>query len=615
VKHFNFNFHLILKIMFKKHIRIVFLTLFALVAFVSEAQNNTSLYLMNAQNGRVFDISALNGNLPTQTTTLSSEARSNLAVGPVPSNGSQSVFTSSNTLVNSPVYVANSSISTNLPTGLGGLTTNPNAGATFGHVYGISANRDLIKASPAPATNLGSISGDANWTNGTINGDGFFDNAGNLYTVAIVGTSKYLYKINISTRVATLVIQLSGALPENFQGLSFFNGRIYAVEGFISRLLLVVSSTFNARIYEINPNTGVGIVKTSYALNTQLLIFQGTDDLDLASGQLYVPSEAPTCNELFGIVRGTQEVYRINLNNLSTTLVANGDQTTHGNVAYGPSPTDLTSNRFVTTVNQNNGTIFSGLGSSSVTNLQSTSLQWNGPSGTNLAPVGIGTDPSTGVVWGISNKRLSRWTGTGNAENLQDITGDATWDSGVVLNDVAVDNAGNLYCIINVGTTNSWLYRINPTTLPPTASPVVKLNGTYASSGGVNGNGLAYLNGFFYYSRLNGTADTDIWRVNALTGATTYVGLIDGSGTETASTNRGFGDLASCATVTNVPASFGFNCNSSEGGLQNNQFIKNGNVQADVLRIPISSAINGIAAVNISGAGLSTNPSPYSIFV
>lgn len=572
-----------------------------------KAQSCNALYIINAQNGNVYDISSLNGSLPSPETNMSSSARSNLAMGPNPANTSQTVFTSSNIAANSPVYVSNASIGTTLPVAVGGLTANPIASSpTAGYVYGIAANRSLIKASPAPATNLGTITGDAIWSNGTVASDSFFDSFGRMYTVVIQGTARYIYRIDISTLQSTQVVQLSGNLPSSFQGLAFFNGNIYAVEGFSSTILVI--SSFGARIYEINPNTGVSVVKTSYTLNTLLGPFSNADDLDLASCQSFTPTAAPTCNELFGMNSNQGITYKINFdtsgNNITgTTAVADGTPTTHGNMSYGPVVGNLSQNQFVSSPNDATGRIWVGVATSSFTTYlqQSTSTTWG-------APLGIGTDPSTGLVYGINNKALTRWSGSGAATPLGNVTGDTNWTNGRSLNDIAVDNGGNLYLIVSVSDTNNWLYRINPSTL--TATPVTQLSGTVPNLTTTNGNGLAYLGDYFYYSRINGNG-TDLWRLNAMTGVSSFVGNIAGTGTNP----RNFGDLGSCATVTNVPANFAFNCSSPGGGIVGAELIANGVSQNSVLRIPISGAINGLAEFNLSGAGITTSPSPYVAFI
>ncbi|WP_312345471.1 beta strand repeat-containing protein [Chryseobacterium binzhouense] len=582
--------------------------LFYLIAFLfflnTKAQDCNSLYIVNAQNGNVYNISALNGTLPAAVTNLNAAARSNLAVGPNPANTSQTVFTSSNTPANSPVYVSNATTGNSIPVSLGGLTANPVAGATQGHVYGVSSTRRLIRANPTPA-DLGAITGDGIWSAGTVSSDAFFDSTGRLYVIVTSGSARYLYRIDIATLAATQVIQLSGTLPTSFQGLAFYNGNIYAVEGFSATIFFV--SSFGARVYEINPNTGASTLRTSYTLNTLIGPFSGADDLDLASCQVFTPSTAPTCNELFGISGTDGITYRIDFNSSGgisgTTSVATDGSGGFGNMAYGPVPSNLNQNQFVVSRNANTGRIWAGIATSANTTLTqqgNTSTTWG-------SPIGIGTDPKTGFVYGINGKTLTRWTGTtAAATTLGDITGDTNWTNGTTLNDIAVDSGGNLYVIVAVTNSSIWLYRINPTAL--TAAVVTQLNGTVPNLATTIGNGLAYLGDFFYYSRINGNG-TDIWRLNAMTGASTFVGNI--AGAATAGNRRDFGDLGSCATVTNVPAAFTFDCTAAGGGVQGAKLLANGTSQSSVLRIPISNAVNGLAEFTLTGTGISTSPSPY----
>ncbi|WP_455421166.1 Ig-like domain-containing protein [Flectobacillus roseus] len=572
---------------------------FAFVFFVSPVlgQNCTDLFLLNSYDGKVYSISALDGS-KTLVTTMTT-GKSNLAVGPDATNLSSRVFVSSQTTSGSTVFKNNSSTGITLPLGLGGLTTNPlTTGANAGYVYGMTSDRHLVKVYPSPSADLGVVTGDATWTGGSISNDAFFDNTGKMYVPVKNGSASYLYSVNLSTKVASQVIQLSGSIPSNFQGIAFFNDKIYATELTTSGLIL--TTTVYAKIYEINPNTGQGTVKTSI----QLASFLGSApniNLDLATCDVFVPTTAPSCNELFGVVAGTHSIYRIDLSTLATTLVAEGNQTNQGNMAFGPIPGNLNQNRFVTSVNNASGTIYTAPAQTTTATLSSTG-------NTIASPIGLGTDPASGVVYGIASKALTKWTGTGNGTSVGTITGDATWVSGTTLNDIAVDASGNLYCIL-MENSAAHLYRINPTTLVATkvvtASGAFPTMGNGPSGGQAVGNGLAYLGDFFYYSRINGS-DTDLWRINASTGVSTYVGLISG---------LNFGDLGSCATVTNVPATFSFNCSAPSAGLVGAPLYANGTTgQTSTLRVPISNAVNGQASltVTVSGAGIVSTPSPFT---
>ncbi|MDI9875719.1 beta strand repeat-containing protein [Flectobacillus rivi] len=574
---------------------------FALVFLVSPVlgQNCTDLFLLNSYDGKVYSISALDGS-KTLVTTMTA-GKSNLAVGPDASSLSSTVFVSSETAASSTVYKNNTSTGITLPLALGGLTTNPlTTGANAGYVYGMTSDRHLVKVYPSPSSDLGTVTGDATWTGGTISNDAFFDNVGKMYVPVKNGTASYLYSINLSTKVASQVVQLSGTIPANFQGIAFFNDKIYAAELYTNSVL--ITNYVYARIYEINPNTGQSSVKT----NVQLATIIGTVpsiNLDLATCDVFVPIAAPGCNELFGIatVTGanplTYSAYRIDLSSLSTTMVAQGNQTNQGNMAFGPIPGNLNQNRFVTSVNNSNGTIYTAAAQSTVSTFVATTYSIGNP-------IGLGTDPSSGIVYGIASRMLTKWTGTSGGADVGLVAGDAAWNNSnnTVLNDIAVDASGNLYCVLFEGT-SLHLYRLNPTSL--TATKVVTATGTFPVIAGGNGNGLAYLGDFFYYSRLNGN-NTDLWKINASTGASTYVGSVTG---------LNIGDLGSCATVTNVPATFSFNCSSGSAGLVGSPLYANGTTgQTSTLRVPINNAVNGQASltVTVSGAGIVATPSPFT---
>jgi hypothetical protein len=581
---------------FKTAVYSLLLILTSLYSNQVQAQNCTTLYVITGNDGKVYSVNTATG-AKTLVTTMTS-GKENLAVGPNPASLGTTVFTTSQMASGSTVYQTNASISTTLPATVNGLTTHPaTTGTTAGFVYGISAAKQLIKASPAPAANLGTITGDATWTGSAMSGDGFFNNANEYFTIVKSGSSQYLYKINTTTLVATPAVQLSGALPGSLHGIAFLNDKIYVGEAFTQVGLL--TKTNKIQLYEINPNTGqstkVGVVDLGTSLG--LLGIGGTTypDIDLASCDVYIPATGPTCNELFGIVAATQSVYRIDLTTLAITLVTDGTATTptQGNVAFGPVPANLNQNQFVTSPNNNTGNIYKDVNGAGT--LSSTTSTWG-------SPIGLGTDPATGIVYGINAKTLSKWTGTGNGTTVGTITGDVTWTSGTTLNDIAVDAGGNLYCIVFSGA-NTYLYRINPTAL--TAKLVVQATGSFITDGvTTNGNGLAYMGDYFYYSRING-ANTDIWKISACTGgASTYVGSVTGVN---------FGDLASCATVTCVPANFNFDCGATGGGLQDGNLAATGVSQTNTLRVPINTTITGLAGFTLAGTGITTSPSPYVI--
>lgn len=557
------------------------LCVFYLCGQALNAQNCTSLYLIiSGLNGSVYTIDVSTGS-KTLVTTLPN-SKENLAVGPDPTSTGTTVFTSSKKGSGSAVYKTSTSIGTTLPKEVKGLTANPaTTGATAGYVYGISKDRELIQASPAPAANLGTITGDATWSSATISGDAFFDYTGSLYTIIVNGSSKYLYKINITTLVATQQVQLSGSLPANFDGIAYFNSKIYAAEG----------NGKNVQLYEINANTGQGTTGVTISWSTDV------KEIDLASCDYLTPATpagSPTCNELFGVEWKTHRIYRIDPTSLATTLISTGTQIDQGNMSYGPVTTNLNQNQFVTSPNSALGTIYKDLNNTGT--LTSTG-------NTIGSPIGLGTDPATGIVWGLNDVTLTKWTGSGNGTTVGTITGDAIWTSGTSLNDIAVDAASNLYSIVFHGS-STYLYRINPTTL--VAKKVVQATGAFITDGTTtNGNGMAYQGDYFYYSRLI-SGNTDVWALNAVTGVSVYVGSV--SGIEVA-------DLGSCATVTNVPADFTFNCGAVGAGLQNGTLLATGGTQTNTLRVSIINTVTGLATFTVTGTGITSSPTAYTVTV
>src|SRR5690554_3178847 len=172
---------------------------------LAKAQAPSTLYISNAEDGTVYNISLLNGTLPVPVTTYSpTNSVGNLAVGPNPDNLSQYVFTHSDSPSGATVYRNTTSVGT-LPAQTGGLTTDPQTGV----VYGITSARQLLRATPNPVV-LGTITGDAVFNSGTISNDSFFDSYGNIYTVVISGGNHYLYKIDTNTLVAEQFLTITG---------------------------------------------------------------------------------------------------------------------------------------------------------------------------------------------------------------------------------------------------------------------------------------------------------------------------------------------------------------------------------------------------------------------
>lgn len=565
-----------------------------------QAQDCSTLYVLTESDGQIYSINVNTGS-KTSVTSLSGQI-DNLAVGPDPSNTSNIVFTHVDGLLGSTVFKDGSSIGTTAPTDLNGIGANPaTSGATAGYVYGINTSRQLVQVSPAPAANLGTITGDATWSSATVGGDVFFDDSDNLITIVSVGSSDYLYNIDIGTLTATQVVQFSGSLPPSYDAIAFLGDKIYVgdVYSTTSGFILTRTTTYHIQLYEINANSGQSTQRASVTFGSSNL-----DNIDFATCVAFTPPAGPTCNELFGIDSDQQTVYKINLATLSLSLSASTSNN-YGNLAFGPITSNLNQNQFVVSRNNNSGNIFVAQnGAGTFTDSGNT---WG-------SPIGIGTDPASGIIYGISSKDLTSWSGSGNATSLGIVTGDATWTSGTTLNDIAVDAGGNLYSFLFNGA-NTYLYRIDPITF--TATQVVQATGDYITNGtSLNGNGMAYLGDYFYYSRLD-TRDedcgflctntilfTDLWRLNAYTGVSEYLGRID---------NFQFGDLASCATVTKVPADFAFNCSDPSAGLQINTLTANGTTQEDILIIPVTGSITGLAQFTVTSAGISTSPSPYEV--
>jgi hypothetical protein len=571
---------------FRNSFKTFFLILFSFLGLKTHAQNCSTLYIITGSDGNVYSIDVATGAKTLVTTLLNS--KENLAVGPDPLSLGTTIFTSSKKGGGSAIYKGSTDSGINLPTGVTGLTTNPaTTGATAGYVYGISSTRKLIKVSPSPSANLGTITGDGTWDTGTIEGDGFFDGSGNLYTIVQNGAANYLYKIDIAALTATKQVQLSGDMPLTFQGIAFLNDKIYVGEIFSTGDK--ATAIYYVQLFEFNPNTGQGITGATITFNNTKI-----DIIDLASCGSYTlpPIGTPTCNELYGIEWLTHKIFRFDPSNLSSTLISSGTQGDQGNMAFGPVPSNLNQNQFVTSPNSVTGNIYKDVNNTGT--LTSTGNTWG-------VPIGLGTDPATGIVYGLNDVTLTKWTGTGNATTVGIITGDAIWTSGTSLNDVAVDAGGNLYSIVFSGA-NTYLYRINPTTL--VAKLVVQATGSFITDGTTtNGNGMAYQGDHFYYSRING-ANTDLWQLDAETGASVYLGLVTGIR---------IADLGSCATVTNVPSDFAFNCGAPGAGLQQGNFIITGGIQTNVLRVPIITNATGLATFSVTGAGIQSTPTSYQL--
>jgi len=593
-----------------------------LIPFILQAQTpvTNKIYLHNGNNGYTYDITSLNGSLPGSAFSPSNNGWGNLAVARTSTLNSTLIYTHSQTANNATLYRNNASTGSTI-SAVGGLSANP----SNGNVYGVTSAKRLQRV--YPSVNLSPvISGDSffNNNNTNISGDSFFDNSGNIYVVAINGTTKRLYRINVplidgTTPSATFVIQLSGTLPDNFQGMAIYNNKLYVAEG---RIASNISGTrfYYADIFEINIVTGGGTKISQYTLQTAGFfdaIFNGltAGNIDMASDQVYTPPSAslPDCSKLYGSyyfpgvagLGAASIIQSIDPDNLSVGLSLPDAAQLPGlnliNLAIGSTPT--TSNtRYVLTQQTNNSPVYV---SNDLGTFATVPPNWSN------SGQGLGTtiDPSTGRVYGINGKIVSYWiAGTASTpRTITAATGETNWGGATISDDIVADNAGNLY-VIGSNNTNSWLFRIsNPGTTTPTAKTVLQLSGSVPANLASNkAQGLAYLGDYFYISRINGS-NTDVWRLDGITGVVASVGSITG---------RAYNDLASCGAVSRVAGSFDFNCGGAEAGVQGTVLVANGTAQQTLLRIPVQNAVTGFVQINVDNSqGFSTSPSPYQIFI
>ncbi|QIG89311.1 hypothetical protein G6R40_06285 [Chryseobacterium sp. POL2] len=274
-----------------------FLVLFSVVVIFS--QDASKLYLSSGSTGRVYEVNTTNGAVTAITTPSyfnanNGTAVSSLALGYDTVTPNPLVFMHANTASVSTLYKngQNTGTGLNLLGALGGLTTNNVPGNYYGFVYGMDGKR-MYRAYPTSA-DLGAITGDTTWTNGTTFAtDVFFDYQNNFYCIITNGSERYLYKINLATpTVATQVSKISGPVGTvnatanasnatsigNARGAAYLNGFIYLVSG--------TETNTNINFYKVNINDGVSshIATTTVAGSTI-----GGGNLDLASVPYYVP--------------------------------------------------------------------------------------------------------------------------------------------------------------------------------------------------------------------------------------------------------------------------------------------------------------------------------------
>lgn len=201
------------------------------LCFFAAAQQDGKLYLSLASRGAVYDITGLPSTLPTTAVFSQTTANliSNLGIGykPAPITDTNLYFVHSNTTNNSAVYYSGTASGSTLPTGIGGIAVNNAPGSYFGYVYGFATgSKNLYRIHPSAPSQA--VTGDADWTDGAIFGtDTFFDVDNNIYTFIQRSGNTYLYKINLTSRVASKALTLSEDIPSAIQGMAYLNGYVY----------------------------------------------------------------------------------------------------------------------------------------------------------------------------------------------------------------------------------------------------------------------------------------------------------------------------------------------------------------------------------------------------
>lgn len=282
------------------------------------------LYLSVAANGSIYDITGVPATFPTTAvpgapayTGGNQNLISNLAVGYDTPGGNPTglVYLHSNTAAGSTIYKSGTSTGQTVTSGtatVGGIGTNNvpvvAGGNPSGESYGFSAGtKNLYKIYPT-ASDLGLVSGDAIWNAATSTiwaTDTFFDYQNFVYVILqnVVGGvgTRYLYKVNPTTREATLVTPLAKATTNpvaanpvgvynntptvsnatsvgGIRGLAYLNGLIYAVS-------VNGDPGTQLSVYTINISTGVSTFIRTYSGFTGLW----ATNQDLATVPYYIP--------------------------------------------------------------------------------------------------------------------------------------------------------------------------------------------------------------------------------------------------------------------------------------------------------------------------------------
>ena len=299
------------------------------------AQQLDKLYLSLQNVGSAYDITSLNNTLGTAvfTQTANPERIANLAIGYDPNNTFQLTFLHGGTVDTEAIYKTVTGTTTSLTNlnaqGIGGYGTNNAPGAFFGRSYGYVPGSKTVWEVYPTYQSIGAITGDTNWNypvtppaatpqtdtsvySTIFASDAAFDVYNNIYTIVERQTnginstatySRFLYRVNLTSRVATQVVQISGpvgtAVPGtirkplttqierdaylnvgtstsvgNVRGISYLNGLFYVATG---------NGLTQTVIYSINPKTGVSALVATYTAGT------ASSNIDLAGDQYYAP--------------------------------------------------------------------------------------------------------------------------------------------------------------------------------------------------------------------------------------------------------------------------------------------------------------------------------------
>ena len=347
------------------------------------------LYLSISSTGSIYDITGVPATFPATAvvgapayTGANQNLISNLAVGYDTPGGNPAglVYLHSNTASGSFIYKSTASTGQTITSGgavVGGIGTNnvpvTAGGNPSGESYGFSTTtKNLYRVYPT-AADLGLITGDAIW-NATTSAiwatDTFFDYQNFVYVILqdVVGGvgTRYLYKVNPTTRVATLVTPIAKATTNpvaanpvgvynntpavsnatsvgNIRGLAYLNGLIYAVS-------VNGNPGTELSVYTINISTGVSTFVRTYTGFTNLW----ATNQDLATVPYYIPFQF-TCGGITqssavpfvrGVASNGQKFLNIPINNVYasgtyTINVIGTDFTSSSQVNITPTTTSV----------------------------------------------------------------------------------------------------------------------------------------------------------------------------------------------------------------------------------------------------------------------------------